>query len=163
MKKFFLFAAALTLISLPLFSSGTTDSASSSELAPVTITYNVYNTTLDYEKDDVYRWVEEEFNVELKRFQASGADWQEKLQIWVASGDMPDVMNWDFKYHHMPQYNEWVRLGALRPLPEDLSKYPNLKNDILDKMVTDDLLRIDGKRYALPHVRSYAYMPGEQL
>ena len=48
-------------------------------------------------------------------------------------------------------------------MPEDLSPYPNLKEGLLDKMDTDDLLKIDGKRYALPKSRSYAYQPGEQL
>jgi hypothetical protein len=76
---------------------------------------------------------------------------------------MPDVMAWDFKFHHMPQFNEWVRLGALRALPEDLSKYPNLKNEVLDKMATDEYLLIDDKRYCIPRGRSYAYLPGEGL
>lgn len=163
MRKLFLFAIVLLALNLSAFATGQTDTATSSELEPVTISYNIYNTTLDYEKDDVYRWIKEEYNVDFKHFQASGADWQEKLQIWVASGDMPDVMNWDFKYHHMPQYNEWVRLGALRALPDDLSKYPNLQSNVLDKMITDELLQIDGKRFSLPHVRSYAYMPGEGM
>ncbi len=163
MRRFFLVSIGLVLLNAVAFGAGQSDSGSAQELAPVTIAYNIYNTSLDYEKDDVYRWIKEKYNVEFKHYQASGADWQEKLQIWVASGDMPDVMNWDFKYHHMPQYNEWVRLGALRPLPDDLSKYPNLKDGVLDKMITDELLMIDGKRYSLPHVRSYAYLPGEGL
>lgn len=163
MKRIVACAALLCLLSAGLFAAAQGEETAAGELEPVTISFNLYNSSLDYDKDSVYQWVKDEFNVDFKHYQASGSDWQEKIQIWVASGDMPDVINWDFKYHHMPQYNEWVRLGALRAMPEDLSPYPNLTGNLLDKMVTDDLLMIDGKRYALPKTRSYYYHPGEDM
>ncbi|MFP4385519.1 MAG: extracellular solute-binding protein [Spirochaetia bacterium] len=143
-----------------IFAGGEQEGEGSEGAKHLTISVSNRNANKDYENDLTYQWVKEEFNVDFEFYGVSQADWQEKLQIWVASGDMPDVMVWDFKYHHMPQYNDWVEMGALRALPDDLSDYPNLVEGVLDNMLTDDYLMIDGKRYAIPHNRSSAFVPG---
>jgi putative aldouronate transport system substrate-binding protein len=163
MKRLCLSILVVAMLGGFAFASGGTEAAGTGSLPRVTLSTNVYNVNLDYSKDEVYQAITQKYNVELKLVQVSTADWMEKLQIWIASGDMPDVMNWDFKYHHMPMYNQWVKQGAIRAMPADLSRYPNLKKNVLDKMVTDEALMIDGKRFALPHVRGYAYMPGEGM
>lgn len=163
MRRLMLLTAALAILAGSAFATGSSETAKKAALPQLTISTNVYTVNLDYEKDDTYRWARDKFNVNLKLVAVSTTDWAEKLQIWIASGDMPDVMNWDFKYYSMPQYNQWVKQGAIRAMPADLSKYPNLKSRVLDKMITDEALMVDGKRYCLPHVRGYAYMPGEGM
>ena len=164
MKKTIVILTIIALTAVSAFAAGSEESGSSSEMEHLTISTNMTaNVTLNFENDEMFNFVKDKYNVDFEFFQVSNTDWLEKLQIWIASGDMPDVMNWDFKYHHMPLYNEWVKLGALRAMPEDLSPYPNLTGRLLDKMTTDDLLMIDGKRYSLPRDRGYQYMPNEGL
>jgi len=144
------------------FAKGGAESAGAPGKEKITISTNIYNTNLDYEKDETFRWVKQSFNVDFRFLQLAQADNAEKVQIWMASGDMPDVLNWEIKYFHMPQFNQWVKAGAVRALPTDLSKYPNFTKRFLDQMSADELFMVDGKRFALPKGRSYTYMPSEQ-
>ncbi len=105
----------------------------------------------DYHNEARYQFLNDMFNFEIEFVPVSWDTWAERDRIWINSGDMPDVMFWDFNYN---DYLKYARDGILKPLPDDYeSKYPNLANVIKRTEVADFLKeKFDGKLYAIPHV-----------
>ena len=50
---------------------------------------------IDYTQDDVYKAVQEKFNLDIEVTPLTWGNWVENLRIWINSGDMPDVVNWN--------------------------------------------------------------------
>jgi putative aldouronate transport system substrate-binding protein len=91
-------------------------------------------------------WLKElgkKFNVTFKPIAITWADWQDKLKVWAASGNLPDL------FVHDSNYFEWAKQGLLKPIGIDtLNKYPNIKKNIFPSV--QDALTIDGKLYSIP-------------
>lgn len=107
-----------------------------------TISINIIDTDLQ-DKDRRYKYLEDKFNVEFNLISCSLNDVEDKNRIWVAGGDMPDVM-WT-EIENASELRSWAEGGAIRELP-DLSKYPNLKK-LKDLQKSDDTLQADNKDY----------------
>lgn len=85
-------------------------------------------------------------NITLKPRQITWDDYTQKIQIWTASGDMPDIMAIDAI--GTTYYRNWVNQGVVKALPEDLSKYPTL-DQYLNKPDIQ-ALKENGKLYTVP-------------
>lgn len=105
------------------------------------------------EDDARIKYIEEKFNVKFEFIPMSMNDWDQKLRLWLASGDMPDVVQMKFSPSHYTRYKEYVEQGLLRKFPELNNKYPNLQK-IKDKMEMDDKLYINGNLYGWPSYNS---------
>ncbi len=105
------------------------------------------------EQDDVHNYIYDKFNVDIEFVPITWDDWNEKLTIWITSGDMPDYMQWDFQSANFGDYTRWAKQGALKALPEFGDKYPNIQRlmEPMKKMV--DKLNVDGKLYMFPKRR----------
>ena len=77
--------------------------------------------------DAVYDLVRERFNIEIVPLSLTWDDYHEKVNTWVATGDMPDVFNIDLLPYNNKLFFQWVREGVIHPLPGNLSQYPNLQ------------------------------------
>lgn len=95
-------------------------------------------------KNAPYQYMKEKFNVDFELFYVTDADWNEKCRIWMATGDMPDVMQTTIGSNYTT-YTSWVEQGLMRELP-DLSKWENLQTQ-QDAIAVTDYYIIDGKRY----------------
>lgn len=105
------------------------------------------------EADEYYNYVLEKFNIEIEWLSHTFGERDEKVRIWVAAGDMPDVMFWDLQGGKMAEYAEWSAQGQFKALPDDWSKWPNLAKHF-DTLQTDEYFVCpDGKLYALPVMR----------
>ncbi|MDR1598307.1 MAG: ABC transporter substrate-binding protein [Oscillospiraceae bacterium] len=58
---------------------------------------------VDYEADAYGKYWADKFNVTFDIIPMTFDNWEERLRIWINSGDMPDVANWSFY-----QYGELV-------------------------------------------------------
>lgn len=96
--------------------------------------------------DKVLVALEEKFNVKFKPMNITWDDYAQKIQLWAASGSLPDIFSMDAI--GTAYYHDWIAQGVLKPLPEDLSAYPNLA-EYLD---VEDIqtLKIDGNLYCIP-------------
>ena len=84
------------------------------------------------------------FNIDFEFVQMSFSDYAEKVRLLAASGDLPNIcVNPDRN-----DYFNFAEQGLLKPLPEDLSMYPNLQA-YLD---TPSLpyYYVDGQLYGIP-------------
>ncbi|MGO4107682.1 extracellular solute-binding protein [Paenibacillus sp. YAF4_2] len=97
-------------------------------------------------KDDpIVQEIMNKFNIKIKPVNTTWDDYGQKIQMWAASGQLPDVFAIDAIG---TQYQrKWVEQGVVAPLP-DLTKYPNLAK----YFETPDIagLAVDGKQYTIP-------------
>ena len=95
--------------------------------------------------DTVYNDLTKKFNVTFKPVNVSWNDWQEKAKVWAASKQLPDMFADDID---TGMFQTWARQGVLKPLPDDLSPYPNLEKMMSNESVLP--LKVDGKFYSIP-------------
>ncbi|GIP40858.1 lipoprotein LipO [Paenibacillus sp. J31TS4] len=88
--------------------------------------------------------IKERFNANIKSQFILQSDYNSKLSVVMASGEIPDVVaikDVDSNYY------KWARQGAFLPLDEYIDKYETLK--AVPKEVWDQS-RVDGKIYGVP-------------
>lgn len=90
--------------------------------------------------------LEKKLNVTLKPYEITWDDYVQKIQLWAASAQLPDVFAIDAV--GTQYYRRWIDQGVVRAIPTDLSQYPTLSN-YLDKPDVD-ALKEDGKLYTIP-------------
>ena len=98
-------------------------------------------------KDDkILATLEEKFNVKFVPMNISWDDYSQKIQLWAASGSLPDIFSTDSI--GTAYYHDWITQGVVKALPEDLSAYPNL----VSYLDADDIeaLKIEGQLYCIP-------------
>ncbi|GGI46549.1 hypothetical protein GCM10008018_17650 [Paenibacillus marchantiophytorum] len=100
------------------------------------------------DQDNLLKHLENKFNVTIKPIQLSWVDWQEKIKIWAATGELPDIFATSLPDTDFLLYDSWVQQGTLRALPEDMSRFPNLSAYLTSPEVQP--LKKNGKFYAYP-------------
>lgn len=113
---------------------------------PIQLSVNVIYTSL-VEEDARTKFVEDKFNLDLQFIACSTNDIAEKSRLWIAGGDMPDVM-WTSFGANAVDLVEFAGSGLLLPFP-DLENYPNLKaiQDALSITVTKNAELCGGSYY----------------
>lgn len=100
---------------------------------------------VDPETNEFWKAICERFNIQIDLVELTYDGWNEKIRTWISSGDMPDVVQWDFLYS---DYLNFAKSGVLRPVP-DLSNYPNMQA-LKDSMDICKAIEIDGEMWAWP-------------
>ena len=80
----------------------------------------------DYSADDWGRFWLDKFNVDFDIIAVTmdPSDWDERLRIWINSGDMPDVANAQFEFGELENY---ANQEAIYRLPDDWKeRWPNV-------------------------------------
>lgn len=90
--------------------------------------------------------LQKKLNVKLTPFEITWDDYVQKIQLWAASSQLPDVFAIDAV--GTQNYRNWIGQGVVRALPDDLSQYPTLAK-YLDKPDVG-ALKQDGKLYTVP-------------
>lgn len=88
--------------------------------------------------------IRQKFNANIKAQFILQSDYKEKLNVIMASGDMPDVVaikDLDSNYF------KWAKQGAFLPLDEYIDKYETFKQ--VPKEIYDQF-RVNGKIYSIP-------------
>lgn len=81
------------------------------------------NVTEDEWKNDFHKFFMDKFNIEWDYNYVEWGSWQEKLRVWINSGDLPDVSVWDYNYTDAKNY---VEQELLYRFPDDWKKkWPN--------------------------------------
>ena len=94
----------------------------------------------------------EKFNFEFQIQHVAWDSWNETVRTLAATNSLPEVVAWyDLNY---AEYISWVDQGVWKALPDDLSKYPNLKKITEDRKTLFDYFKVDGKLYAFPKIGS---------
>jgi putative aldouronate transport system substrate-binding protein len=145
-------------------SQSTSTSTSSTPAAPVSIKmFNRVNTQVVIENNPVIAEAEKLANVKLSVEAPPINNYVDKLQVLMASGDLPDLIyNWGGADANM---ETWAKNGLLTPLDDKISKYPNLVKNITKEMWDGVKSVNDGKIYLIPRpniVNHWGYMVNQQ-
>lgn len=81
------------------------------------------NVTPEEWKNDYHQYFMDKFNIEWDYNYVEWGSWQEKMRVWINSGDLPDVSIWDYNYTDAENY---VKQGLLYRFPDDWKeRWPN--------------------------------------
>jgi len=136
--------------------SGTQTAAQTSTPAPqeplvIRGMANLYNQA-PAKDSEFWKAMEKEFHVDYTVDWVPADNYQQKLDLVLASGDLPDLMQ--ITNITAPSILKAVKAGAfwdLTPYLGDFSKYPNFKNYTNQKAWI--LSKINGKNYVVPRTR----------
>lgn len=81
---------------------------------------------INYDGDALGQFWQGKFNVTIDLTAATmdDSDWNERLRIWINSGDMPDVAHWGFNYGELADY---AAQDAVYRFPDDWKeRWPNV-------------------------------------
>ena len=101
---------------------------------------------------ELYAMIQERFNVDIVPIPLTWDDYHEKVNTWVATNDMPDVFNIDLLPGNAALLQNWIREEMVRPMPEDMSAYPNLAE--IFTLADVEATRIDGQFWNIPRARA---------
>lgn len=82
-------------------------------------------------QDEIRDTIYKKFNVTLKPMNITWSDYKNKVMVWAASSQLPDMFAYDAV--GTSTYKDWAAQGIIKAIPEDLSKYPNVKRLLDDK------------------------------
>lgn len=101
-------------------------------------------------KDEVLSTLEKKFNITFKPMQVGWSDYDQKYQMWAASGQLPDIFAHAIASDNPGVYADWAKQKLIRPLPDDLSAYPNVQK--IAELPDVQALKREGKLYNLPRL-----------
>lgn len=113
---------------------------------------NLKNVYFDqWQGEDMYTdIINEKFGVSIKASNYAYEDWDTMVNTAINGNNLTDTIQFNLKaYNFGSTYESWVDFGMLKPLPDNMSKWPELKK-MLDGISNIDSLKIDGKLYGIP-------------
>ena len=105
----------------------------------------------DYQGGDAYLdEIEKMFGLSFKLSSYDWANWNTQINGAISSDDMTDIFHANIdSYNFANVYKYWAEEEMAKPLPENLSKWPNIKK-MIENTSNVDSLKINGKLYGIP-------------
>jgi len=100
--------------------------------------------------DDYLNKLEEKFQIKCDFKAYSWADWEKQVASALNGDNAEDVFHANVDaYNFAGTYKYWAEERLTKQLPDDLSKWPNLKK-MIDNTTNIDSLKLDGHLYGIP-------------
>lgn len=96
--------------------------------------------------DQFYNYLEKRFNLSIKPVKINWDDYAQKIAIWASTFQLPDIFSMDAVGTNY--YRNWVKQELIKPVPEDLSRYPLLAGYLNKPDI--QAFKEDGKLYFIP-------------
>jgi putative aldouronate transport system substrate-binding protein len=121
----------------------------------ISMAWGLYNELPDM-NNSFWKEFKKKTNVDLDIQWIPSANYQQKLELMLATGDIPEVVLG--VGYNVPTFYKAIENGMfwdLTPFLGDFSKYPNLKKN--KETGVFDYNRVNGKIYTLPRMRSQVH------
>ena len=151
-KKIIFGAAFTALLSVGALTGCGRNNAEDSYDESGRLILNLKNVYFDqWQGEDMYTdIINEKFNVKINASNYAYEDWDTMVNTAINGNNLTDTIQFNLKaYNFGSTYESWVDFGMLKALPDDMSRWPNLKK-MLDNISNVDALKIDGKLYGIP-------------
>ena len=104
-----------------------------------------------YDGADTYTdMLNEKFGVSIRPSNYEYDSWDESINIAMNGNNLTDAIHFNLKaYNFGSTYEKWVDNMMIKALPDDMSKWPNIK-EMLSHVSNIDALKINGKLYGIP-------------
>ena len=101
-------------------------------------------------EDNYTELLNEKFNVKIKATNYSYSSWDTQVGTAVNGDNLTDAIQYNLKaYNFGSSYEKWIGYGLLKPLPDDMSRWPEIQK-MLNNISNVDYLKVDGKLYGIP-------------
>ena len=101
-------------------------------------------------EDNYTELLNDKFGVKIKASNYSYSSWDTQVGTAVNGNNLTDTIQFNLKsYNFGSSYEKWVDIGMLKPLPDNLTKWPNIQS-LLNSISNIDYLKINGKLYGIP-------------
>ena len=99
--------------------------------------------------DTYTQFLNDKFQIQVKPSSYVYDSWDSQVAGQVNANNVGDVFHFDLEsFNFGNTYLKWSK-GLAKPLPDDLSKWPNIKN-VIDHTSNIDKLKVNGKIYGIP-------------
>lgn len=116
---------------------------------------NRVNSEVSYEDDNLWvKAVEEAAGVKLEIEAPAPSSYNDKLQITMASGNLPDII---YIFSNDNNYDKWAKDGLLLELDSEIDKYENIKTNISQSKLNNFRSASTGKIHAIPKSNIMSY------
>ena len=110
---------------------------------------NVYFDQWDG-SDTYTEYLNDKFGVCIKPTNYDYNSWDEMVNVAVNGNNLTDAIHYNLKaYNFGSTYEKWVDGQIVKPLPDDMSKYPHLQ-EMLSHVSNIDALKYNNKLYCIP-------------
>ena len=100
-------------------------------------------------EDDYTEILNEKFGVKIKASNYSNSSWDTQVGTAINGDNLTDTIQFNLKsYNFGSSYEKWVGIGMLKPLPDNMSKWPNIQK-MLNGISNIDYLKINGLFWSL--------------
>ena len=125
-----------------------TEQAAEMSKEPITLTLmNRVNAEIVFDNNPMLEEIAEKTGVTLEIDAPPISNYTDRLQIVMASGDLPDIIyTWSFDSN----YEKWAADGLIWELDDLIGKYPNLTKNITKNMWEMARTSTTGKIHAVP-------------
>jgi putative aldouronate transport system substrate-binding protein len=129
-------------------SGGNASAGGAADNAPAELhIFNRVNAQVSFDNNDWLKAVEKAANVKLEIEAPPINNYDDKLQVLMASGDLPDIIyNW---HQGNANYQKWAEDGLLADITDKVKNYPSLMDNITEDMWNSVRVK-DGKIYSVP-------------
>ncbi len=122
--------------------------------------WNIDNALSGGDDDRMLQQIEKkDLNIKLVPYVITHDEYRRKIQLWASSSQLPDIVAIDAI--GTPLYHLWIQKKIVKPLPDNLSRWPNL-NSYMNAAEMHLLKHNDGKFYGIPR-KTYDNMHSVQL
>lgn len=108
-------------------SDGSAESSQSDDYAEhMTLSVAVWgigDTIIDGE-DEVRDRLYDKFNIDIEPYAVTWGDYGEKIQLWAATNQLPDITAYDAAY--TDTFRKWRDQGVVRALPDNWASFENV-------------------------------------
>ena len=115
--------------------------------------WDIENMVKASEPDGITQYIEGLFNITIHPVSVSWSNYKERYQILSATESLPDVFATltlsSNDTNDSATFVDMIETGAIRPLPQDLSSFPNVEQLLKSVSYTQ---YTDGRFYAIPRV-----------
>ncbi|MCT4544003.1 MAG: extracellular solute-binding protein [Vallitalea sp.] len=109
--------------------------------------WNIENALSGRGNDKMLQELEEKLNIKLIPYDITHDDARQKVNLWASASQLPDIVAIDAI--GTPLYYHWIDNKIVKPLPKDLSRWPNL-NSYMNSGELYNLKHSDGNYYGIP-------------
>jgi len=111
--------------------------------------------------DDLAKFYSEKFNYSLEMTALNWDNWNERLRIWINSGDMPDIAVYNYIHADAATY---VEQGLVKKFPDDWKeRWPNVAAVYEKTTLGPKMEELFGGTYFIPRARFMENLPGNPL
>lgn len=137
----------LLLLIIVITACGQTETHEEPELIRISVMAWDASESFGDEPCEIYAYIRNRFGIEFVPHTVGWDNMHDLPHLWAAAGTLPDIIG-GVDFVRSPTYFDWIERGIVRPLPDDLSSFPNVSKWV--SMPSVQALNIDGNTYFIP-------------